>query len=169
MILSDQKGNTFFENNWRKHYNQILRRVIYITGNIQASEDITQEVFTKLLNSPPSHKNIEAWLKAVSTNLAYNYIRDEKLKQKKNQVLIKTLDNVTSAENSVVDKIENNQTKKILDRLNPKERLCLLLKFSGYKYTEISQVVQININSVGKTISRAQKKFKKFYLQEVNK
>lgn len=59
--------------------------------------------------------------------------------------------------------------KKILNELNSKERLCLLLKFSGYKYNEISNIIGIEKNSVGKTIARAQQKFKEKYEKEAKK
>jgi RNA polymerase sigma factor (sigma-70 family) len=170
MVISDQSTNDFFEQQWQKYHNKIFRRVIYITGNIQASEDITQDTFTKLYNSPPAHNNIEAWLKRVSTNLAYNFIRDEKLNDNKNEQISQDIEQtIPSAEDKVVNKIEYIQTKKILNLLKPNERLCLLLKFSGYKYNEIADIIQINKNSVGKIISRSQEKFKKLYCLEVEK
>lgn len=170
MGISDQIPRTDFENNWLKYRNLIFRRVIYITGNIEASEDITQEAFTKLYNSPPAHNNIEAWLKRVSTNLAYNFVRDEKSKINKHEKLLNGISmQVESAENRAVINIEYYMTKKILNKLKSKEKLCLLLKFSGYKYGEISDILGINKNSVGKILSRSQEKFKKLYLKEVEK
>jgi len=41
----------------------------------------------------------------------------------------------------------------------------LLLKFSGYKYSEIAETIKIDKNSVGTVISRAQAKFKENYLK----
>jgi RNA polymerase sigma factor (sigma-70 family) len=164
MEISDQIPD--FESNWLKYHNIIFRRVIYITGNIEAAEDITQEVFTKLYKSPPAHKNIEAWLKRVSTNLAYNFIRDEKSRTTKLEKFLQKIDmKAESAENIAVINIEYYMTKKILNKLKSKEKFCLLLKFSGYKYSEIANILNINKNSIGKTLSRAQEKFKKLYLK----
>jgi len=170
MVISDQDTKNSFEDNWEKYYNKIFRRVIYITGNKDISEDITQEVFAKLYSAPPGHYNVEAWLKRVSTNMAYNFIRNENLKLKKNGSLVENIDNTAvSAEDNVVDKMEYMLTNKILNLLKPNEKLCLVLKFSGYKYNEIAEVLSINKNSVGKIIARAQEKFKKLYFKEVEK
>lgn len=170
MVISDQNTIGKFEYNWHKYHNKIFRRVFYITGSIEAAEDITQEVFVRLYNSPPAHFNIEAWLKRVSMNLAYNFVRDEKfIANKKKKFVSEVDDTIPSAEDKVVDNMENSLTKKILSLLKPNERLCLLLKFSGYKYSEIAEIIQMNKNSVGKLIARAQEKFKKLYYKEVEK
>jgi DNA-directed RNA polymerase specialized sigma24 family protein len=45
--------------------------------------------------------------------------------------------------------------------------MCLLLKFSGYKYNEIAEVIGVESSSVGTILARAQAKFKEKYQKEV--
>jgi RNA polymerase sigma factor (sigma-70 family) len=104
----------------------------------------------------------------VATNLAYNYLRDQKTRRNKEPVLEERSEsNVISIEDLAIKNWEVRLTRKILNSLNQRDRLCLLLKFSGYKYNEIAEIAGIDKASVGKILSRAQEKFKKLYLKEV--
>lgn len=75
--------NTYYE----EYYPIFFRHCAYLTGNLQSAEDIDQEAFIKLYNSPPNHGDILPWLSRVATNLAYNYIRDQKTRKSKEPVV----------------------------------------------------------------------------------
>jgi RNA polymerase sigma factor (sigma-70 family) len=157
-----------FNTSYEKYYRVIFRHCAYLTGDVHAAEDIAQETFIKLYNSPPTHGNIGAWLSRVATNLAYNYIRDQKTRRSKDPVIEEHgASNVISIEEIAIKDWEVRLTRKILNNLNHRDRLCLLLKFSGYKYNEIAEIAGIEKASVGKILSRAQEKFKELYLKEV--
>lgn len=103
----------------------------------------------------------------MATNLAYNYIRDQKTRRSKEPVLEENApSNVISIEDIAIKDSEVRLTRKILNSLNHRDRICLLLKFSGYKYNEIAEIAGIEKASVGKILSRAQEKFKELYLKE---
>jgi RNA polymerase sigma factor (sigma-70 family) len=157
-----------FDNSYEKYYKVIFKHCAYLTGDVQAAEDIAQEIFIKLYESPPSHGNTGAWLSRVATNLSYNYIRDQKTRRSKEPVIEEHgASNVVSIEEIAIKNSEVRLTRKILNNLDHRDRLCLLLKFSGYKYNEIAEIAGIEKASVGKILSRAQEKFKKLYLKEV--
>ena len=157
-----------FNTSYEKYYKIVFRHCAYLTGDVQAAEDIAQEAFIKLYHSPPSHGNTGAWLSRVATNLAYNYIRDQKTRRNKEPMIEEnTPSNVISIEELAIKDSEVRLTRKILNSLNHRDRICLLLKFSGYKYNEIAEIAGIEKASVGKILSRAQEKFKELYLKEV--
>ncbi|KPU42500.1 RNA polymerase sigma factor SigM [Oxobacter pfennigii] len=145
-----------------------MRHASYLTGSTAAAEDIAQETFIRLYNHCETIENVGAWLSRVASNLAYNYIRNERARIKKLPEIDNKEHNVISLEDIVVRDYEIRTTRKILERLSSRDRMCLLLKFSGYKYNEISEITGIEKNSVGKILSRAQEKFKKIYLREVH-
>ncbi|WP_026073712.1 RNA polymerase sigma factor SigX [Acetivibrio cellulolyticus] len=156
-----------FNTSYEKYYAVVFRHCAYLTGDVQSAEDIAQETFIKLYNSPPDHGNTGAWLSKVATNLAYNYIRDQKTRRSKEPVAEEhDENNVISIEEIAIKDSEVRLTRKILNLLNHRDRLCLLLKFSGYKYNEIAEIAGIEKVSVGKILSRAQEKFKELYLKE---
>lgn len=103
----------------------------------------------------------------MATNLAYNYIRDQKTRRNKEPVLEENApSNVISIEDIAIKDSEVRLTRKLLNSLNHRDRICLLLKFSGYKYNEIAEIAGIEKASVGKILSRAQEKFRELYLKE---
>ena len=156
-----------FNASYEKYYSVIFRHCAYLTGDVQAAEDIAQETFIKLYHSPPSHDNTIAWLSRVATNLSYNYIRDQKTRHSKEPVIEQQgTGYVISIEDIAIRNSEVRLTRKILNSLSPRDRLCLLLKFSGYKYNEIAELARVEKASVGKILSRAQEKFKELYLKE---
>jgi len=61
------------------------------------------------------------------------------------------------------DDIEILQVKMTLEKLPEEQRELLILKYAGYTYEEIAKIMNINPNSVGTMIARAQRKFKKIY------
>lgn len=151
---------------YEKYYNVILRHTAYITGSIQTAEDLTQEAFIKLYNAPPQHSNIVAWLSTVANNLAYNHIRNESSRKSKEPVIYEgESDKVISIEDAAIMNYDIRQTKKILDSLPERDRVCLLMKFSGYKYDEIAEVIKVEKSSVGTILARAQAKFKEKYVK----
>ncbi|ADL50211.1 sigma-70 family RNA polymerase sigma factor [Clostridium cellulovorans] len=161
-----KKDKQSLKNIYEEFYNPIYKKISYLTGDMHVAEDLTQEVFMKLYNSPPDHDNIAAWLNKVSTNISYNYIRDKKNHENKNEIIYeKEVSNIISIEEIAINNCEINLTRKVLNMLSPRDRMCLLLKFSGYKYSEIAETIKIDKNSVGTVISRAQAKFKENYLK----
>jgi RNA polymerase sigma factor (sigma-70 family) len=158
-----------FNSCYEKYYPVILKHAAYLTGNIQAAEDIAQETFIKLHKIPPSHTNIGAWLMKIATNLSYNYMRADRVKRAKMPVLAEhEMSNVISIEDAAIKDLEIRLIRKALYCLKPRDRLCLLLKYSGYKYSEIAETAGIDVNSVGKVLARAQDKLKKTYLKEAS-
>lgn len=164
---SEKHNNEDFKKAYESYYPVIFKHAAYITGSIQAAEDITQETFMKLYNSPPSHTNVIAWLTTVSSNLSYNHLRNIKNRESKEPEIAEDgLGNVISIEDIAIKNHEIRLTKKILNSLPPRDRMCLLLKFSGYKYNEIAEVIGLDFASIGTTLARAQAKFKERYLKE---
>lgn len=159
-----KKKEDNFKDTYEKYYNTVLKRISYFTGDRYVAEDLTQEIFIKLYNSPPDHGNVAAWLNKVSANISYNYIRDKKIHEGKSEEIYNDLDKVISIEDIAISNCEVHLTKKALNKLLPRDRMCLLLKFSGYKYSEIAEVIGVDKNSVGTIISRAQVKFKEAFL-----
>ena len=152
---------------YENYYKIVFRHAAYLTGSIHTAEDITQEAFIRLYNSPPDHGNAVAWLSRVATNLSYNHLRNEKARRSKDPVIEEAEGvNVISIEDVAIKDSEIRLTRKILNMLPPRDRICLLLKFSGYRYCEISEITGVEKVSVGQVLARAQKKFREMYLKE---
>ncbi len=157
-----------FQEIFDSYYPGICRRIAYLLGSQEAVEDIAQEVFLKLYYSPPPKlTNIGGWLSRVAANLTYNYINSEK-SRKKREVRSETEDNnkVIVLEDVIMKKHKVKEVQDILQEMKERDRMVLLLRFSGYSYQEIAEVVGIEKSSVGTVLARAQAKFKALYLKK---
>lgn len=163
-IPGKKTGPTDFELSYQTHYKTIYRRVAYLTGDVHVAEELTQEVFIKLYQNPPKHENTIAWLNTVAARVAYNYMRDDKNHQKIEAAeLVPQWVSHQTPETMYLEAEELRLTHQALSELSLKERTCLLMKHSGYKYSEIADCLEMDSGSVGTLISRAQAKFKATY------
>ena len=149
-----------FDSLYKEYYTRVYRHIVYLTGNTQAAEDISQEVFMRLYKNPPEHGNVAAWLFKVANNLSYNHLRDEKTRgAKESAVLAKDEGKVISIEDIAIRNQEIREIRRVLALLPQRDRMCLLLKFSGYRYNEIAEVIGVEKTSVGTILARCQAKF----------
>lgn len=151
-----------FRQLYNTYYPQVIRRLLCIVGNKSLAEDLAQETFLKLYSCPPNQMdNLGGWLSKVAANLAYNQIREEKnrtAREIKSDWLKDTKADPT--EEIVLRNQKAEFVQKMLQKLEPRDRTCLVLKFTGFSYEEIAEVIGINKTSVGTILARAQAKFK---------
>ncbi|MCL6472320.1 MAG: sigma-70 family RNA polymerase sigma factor [Firmicutes bacterium] len=138
----------------------VFRHLMLILGERAAAEDVAQDTFIKLYESPPQEfTNLSGWLIRVATNLAYNHLRNEK-NRKRREALEAVWE---SFEQDFLSFSEVAQVRDILQLLEDRDRICLILKFSGFSYGEIAGMTGMKKSSVGKVLARAVDKFKRAY------
>ncbi len=165
--FQERGGKVDFDVLFQENYPKVFRHLAYLTGSVQTAEDISQEVFARLYQDPPDHANVSAWLFRVANNLAYNHLRNEKARWSKESVLsVSEEDKVISIEDKVIRNTEVRQIRKALAALPERDRMCLLLKFSGYRYHEIAQVIGVEKTSVGTILARCQARFAEKFVKE---
>lgn len=164
-----------FQQLYRKHYPKVFKQLLFLTGDKVIAEELAQETFIKLYTFPPAvEDNLEGWLARVASNQAFNYFRSEKrrkLREEREAVKQMAGDGVVSLEESLLRKEEVRKVRDCLEKLPDRERLALLLKFSGYCYSEIAATLGIQQGSVGTFLARVKKKFAEIWTaeQEVRK
>ncbi len=101
----------------------------------------------------------------MATNLAYNYLRSEKSRLRREEKNGMPDQVVNTSEETAIKNEVIRTVRQVLDTLPERDRLCLLMKHSGFSYDEIASATGLKKSSVGTTIARAQAKFKKMYLE----
>ncbi|MED2559653.1 sigma factor-like helix-turn-helix DNA-binding protein, partial [Bacillus thuringiensis] len=71
----------------------------------------------------------------------------------------------SSLDDDWIRKEEITKVQTILNKMNERERTLLLMKFSGFQYKEVAEILQIEISSIGTLLVRAKMKFRKIYKQ----
>ena len=144
------------------HSNMVLHIAYQNTFNMQDAEDITQEVFIRLLGNISkleSDEHIKAWLIKVTINMC----KDHK-KSFWNRNVTELDESVTCFEkedNDVLDKI------KVLKPVH--RNIIYLYYYQGYKINEISEILNMNQNTVSSYLTRARTELKDILMEGAEK
>ena len=160
----------FFQKLYVEVYPRLVRQAAFLLGDPVAAEDAAQEAFARLHHAGLSSiQNPSGWLMKVTNNICYDYLRSEGSRRRREEKTFRQLyadsfaTAAPSAEMSVLDRENFQLVHRTLERLQPRDRMLLLLKFSGYSYGEIAEAVDINKGSVGTLLARARERFKREY------
>lgn len=138
---------TKFKELYEKYYSLVEAIAFSILKNKEISQDIAQEVFTKIFELPENQlpKNNEAsWLYTVTKNEAIAYIRKQK-----NTVNIEDIYNVEQEDEYINDVISKDSYNKIIKKLEAKEQEIVSLKVIGdLSFKEIGNMLNMPIGTV---------------------
>jgi RNA polymerase sigma-70 factor (ECF subfamily) len=144
---------------------RLYRMAFRLMGNREEAEDIVQEVYVKLWgmrNELPKYKSIEALSIRITRNLCldqlrrrkvnYDALKAEKLKQQENT-------------NTPEGELERKEEEKIVHQMiaalpEPQRSLVHLRHLEGKEYEEIAEMVNMNVNAIRVSISRARKQMR---------
>lgn len=167
-----------FDALFERFYADVFGLVYRVLGERMATEDCVQDTFVKLadraaLQTRPDAE-VGAWLRRVALNLAFNRLRAERRAQAR-------LDRVGRLEGSAEDADadpravgegpsevvlraeERALVRQTLAELPERQRVCLLLRHSGYAYVEIAATLRVAPGSVGVLLARAEDAFRSAY------
>jgi RNA polymerase sigma-70 factor (ECF subfamily) len=150
------------------HHDEIYRFIYYRVSNVQQAQDLTGEVFTRLIEQAGQNKlenrNIRAWLYQVARNLVIDEMRAKKHRQ--NQELPQVL---PSDEPSIPSKVQNQilaeQAREALNNLPDKQNTAVALRYlEGLSTREIASIMGIRRGTVRVLIHRGLKALRQIML-----
>ena len=147
---------------YRELRKPLLRYLVCLGLSSDEAQDVVQDAFLILhrhLASGGSQENIRGWLFRVAHNQARNRQNryDRNFAAPGDSEMEAFLDEATP-ERAVLEKEKFRQLGKAIRLLSASERECLLLRASGLRYREISEVLGIATSTVSDTVDRAVKK-----------
>ncbi len=159
-----------FDELFRRLYPPLFGLAYRLLGDRGAAEDVLQDTFLKLADHPVLARpddEVAAWLRRVCLNLGANRLRDERRIRERFERAGR-LDSAESPINeapagAVLRSEERAEVRRALAGLPERQRDCLLLRHSGYAYTEIAQTLGVAIGSVGVLLARAERAFRVAY------
>ena len=152
---------------FRQHYQSVLRKLMHLVGERMVAEDLAQEAFLRLYRHPPDDiEAVGAWLHRVATRLVYDYMRQKStLKRAEEREFAASTTELTEPPSDVM--VMRNQdresVKRVLQQLSERDHQVLLLRYSGYSYSEIADITGVNPEIVGTLLRRALSRFKRQY------
>ena len=139
-------------------YNVALR----ITHNCADAQEVTQDVFIKIyhsLNDFQFRSTFKTWVYRITVNTAINRYRKVKREESGRldyDEIIKFLPADNSAAEGAIKNDNEMMLNKLLDRLIPEYKVCLILReIEGLSYQEIAVTLKIPLNTVRSRLKRA--------------
>lgn len=166
---ASQGGSTTeFEAIFLEHYEAIYRHLFRLLGSPQEAEDLAQETFLRLYRqefAPGRDHNVRAWLYRVATRLAYNTLRARRARERREQTQAHRMQPTHAADPAEVAlrRDEAETVCKVLLGLRPRDAQLLLLRYAGFSYREVAEVLGVAPGSVGTMLARAEAAFEQAY------
>lgn len=149
-----------------KYIESLKRYVLRLGSNEAEAEDILQEVFLKAylhLNDFDKELKFSSWLYRIAHNQTISTFRKSNVRPTVELSDLEPWQEMVreSYHGSQVDQdILAAKTKIILDKLDPKYREVLVLKFFEEKdYSEMSDILKKPMGTIATLVNRAKKKF----------
>lgn len=144
---------------YQAYVGHIYRYVTYRVGSVQDAEDITGDVFIRMVEGLPAYEErgipFEVWLyKIASARIADFYRKHGKQQQVELNENLKKDD--VSPEQLLVNEEEVGDLKGALHQLNEDEQIVLIMRFFERKsHQEVAMVIEKSVSAVKSIQHRA--------------
>jgi len=160
---SVEKMGILFDRYHRRLFNYFL----YATGSREASDDLVQEVFLKMLKYRRSYHNkgvFKVWIYTIARNARTDYYRRSGRYHEPIESAKDIVDSEPTAEEKIEQEDNTAMLKKALKNLPEDMREVLVLsRFQNLRYREIGQLLKCSENAVKIRVYRAVKELTDIY------
>ncbi|MEW2920875.1 sigma-70 family RNA polymerase sigma factor [Muricauda sp. ANG21] len=146
-----------------RHHKHVYNFLYKMSGDSMLSEDLTQDVFYKLIKYRSSYKNgaFVSWLFTIArNNLRGHFTRNHKSHEDVNSLTYKLVE----VESTNLE--DYSQLEFALSQLNPSDReLIILNRFKEIRYEELAEIMGSTPGAIKTKVCRVLQKLKKIYLE----
>ena len=156
--MNRSSGPLTFDQMYDLYATDVLRVSYYYLGNREMAEDVTQDVFVKLLTNQPALEEgrEKAWLLKVALNRCRDLWRSAWIKK---VVLGQPGFECFPAPDEIGQIADQYALSAAVNRLKPEfKEVVLLFYYQGFSVTEIADMLQIAEGTVSSRLSRAREK-----------
>ncbi|MEM9544647.1 MAG: RNA polymerase sigma-70 factor [Bacteroidota bacterium] len=155
------------ENKFQAHYNQwaqpLFRFIYFKSKDQQLAEDIVQDAFVKFwdkMDTVESGKE-KSYLFTTARNLLLNTIEHKKVVQRHQDTTFVKAETTTPHYDLEVSEFQKRLERAIAQLSDKQREVFLLHRVEGYKYKEISELLNLSQKAVEKRMSQALKELRK--------
>lgn len=148
---------------FERHHVHIFNFLYKMCGDKMLSEDLTQDVFYKVIKYRSSYKNGKfiSWLFTIARNsMKTHFTRNKELHDDLESISHQLKTEQTESHEAY------SQLQHALNQLEASDREAIVLhRFHEIKYAELAEILDSTPGAVKTKVSRALKKLKTIYLQ----
>lgn len=179
-LRPDDSGEAAFRELFDLYHSRLLHTAYRLCGNMQAAEDITQEVFIKVhreISNFQAASSMFTWLYRITVNLCLDKMRRQNRRAKFHVHGLfdwgkSEHDDAISHESSLALDQEiwqgelQQMLHKALGRIKPKLRTAIVLKdLEGLSYEEVAQIAGCSQGTVSSRLNRGRQQLRKVLAQ----
>jgi len=147
-----------------EHQREIIGFHYRFVGNLADAEDLAQETFIKAykkINTLKDHKKAKSWLYSIARNTVIDFFRKSKNKEVAlSDALLESIAATTTTAATYQEKAISNEISRELDRcidrlVKEDRAIVRLLYYEGFSYKEITDLLNINENTLKSRLHRA--------------
>jgi len=154
---------------FERHHVALFNYFLRLTGNRPVSEDLIQEVFTRILKYRTTYRGEDrysVWMYKIARNAHIDFLR----RQKETVALEDQFEEAESADLVPEERVERQQEAALISRalkkLSPKKQeIILLSRFQNLKYREIAELMECPVGTVKGMVHRAVRELGDIYKQ----
>lgn len=153
-----------------RHQHRVFSFAYHLLRDREAAEDVTQEVWVRLLSRPPEEvdgRGLAPWLLRVTRNLAYDLLRSLRVRRGTGLAELDAPDalELTDDEAGPDALAEAGQFRRRLTaelgRLDePYRSVVILREIEGLAYQEIADILEMPLNTVRVVLHRGRRKLR---------
>ncbi|HUD99851.1 MAG TPA: sigma-70 family RNA polymerase sigma factor [Bryobacteraceae bacterium] len=157
------------EDTFRLHYPRLVSVLVRITGDRGRAEELASEVFCRLSSRPALFRprnHFDGWLYRTAINLGLDALRVDSRRRRHEQAAGTEAARSSSAGDALEDILRAEQRARVqtvLAALKPVYARLLLLRHTGFSYSELAEALALKPASVGTLLARAAAEFEKKY------
>lgn len=154
---------------FERHHVALFNYFLRLTGNRPVSEDLVQEVFTRILKYRTTYRGEDrfaVWMYKIARNAHIDFLR----RQKETVPLDDQFEEAQSTNLIPEERVERQQEAALISRalkkLSPrKQEVILLSRFQNLKYREIAELMECPVGTVKGMVHRAVQELGDIYKQ----
>ena len=137
-----------FEAFFHLHYDRTARAIARITGDPACAEELAIDAFRKFWQTPPAHgEHAGGWLYRTAINLGLYELR-RRARHARFQRMLR-LGGPDTPEEFHATQEEQEQVRRVLATMKPRDAELLLLRSDEFSYEELAGLLNLNPASVG--------------------
>lgn len=171
-LFIDSKDNRYFERLYERYSYKVYQKCLALTRDASKSEDITQDVFLKIMfkmNTFKKDAKFSTWLFSITHNHCLDLMRSGK--RRIVTVYEETADQTDDFDIFRifdVEEIDTTSLKAALTLLTLEEKAMLYLKYLDKRsIRDIADIFKITESAVKMRLMRSREKLRKRYLQSL--
>jgi RNA polymerase sigma-70 factor (ECF subfamily) len=163
-----------FKKLFELHAPRLLNTALYLLGNRQDAEDVTQEVFKSVYIGLPQFKeesSVHTWMHRITLNKCNEFLRAKNRKKRKG-ILLSLFDSLpieTTETPELIFILKEAEWSlwKQIQSLPEKQRIAMTLyAMDDLSYKEIASIMNVSVASIESLLFRARTKLKTYKSNE---